>query len=412
MQLSDLPTELLVRVLPIEDCLLDLPNEIIIPWLNLLPQVELFRILGDSGCGCKLTNKHDIAHTTLSGKICTKYGDCFETADACFKKVFDKFNHRIFIKTGQSIEAKYYKKYVIFDFETVRHLVCEYYKLLCCLQLWTGCDRQFIVLWSYYFVWDLSDGGKKVSVLHPSRFHVSNELIKFSNSWFNDNELLSHWIIATYQRGFLSLKNLELVMSVDEFIEMRNNVSYMGSFLQPREVRIYLSLVQNSVGEAVSTECPTDFPIEWVTDLFVVKKVQIFTLHYFDSNTTFDGLGALILKMPRLLELDLSFGKLDFEKIAKLLPFKNNDCHIQVKVDKSFFEAYLFKCIYSIWRIDVQDTYVEVGYVKRALSCGSTVEPLTLARCVSLWLEYRRWKRRQRKSSSAKYVRVCKNIEK
>lgn len=140
-----------------------------------------------------------------------------------------------------------------------------------------------------------------MSVLHPSRFHVSNELIKFSNSWFNDNELLSPWVMESCQDWIQWIENLELVMSVDEFIEMRNNVSYMGSFLQPREVRIYLGLAQNSVGEAVSTECPTDFPIEWVTDLFVVKKVQIFTLHYFDSNTTFDGLGALLLKNAQTL---------------------------------------------------------------------------------------------------------------
>lgn len=162
MQLSDLPTELLVRVLPIEDYLLDLPNEIIIPWLNLLPQVELFRILGDSGCGCKLTNKHDIAHTTLSGKICTKYGDCFETTDAGLRKVFDKFDCKMFIKTGQSIEAKYYKKYVIFDFEAIRHLICEYYHLLGCLRIWTDCDRQFVDLWTPYFVWNGYEGKKKI----------------------------------------------------------------------------------------------------------------------------------------------------------------------------------------------------------------------------------------------------------
>lgn len=130
MQLSDLPIELLVRVLPIEGYLLYLPNETIIPWLNLLSQVELFRILGDSGCSMALTKKHPKVYTTILGKRCTKCGICFEEVDAALRKVFEKFAYKIFITTEQSIEAKYYKKYIVFDFETVRHLICGYYPLL------------------------------------------------------------------------------------------------------------------------------------------------------------------------------------------------------------------------------------------------------------------------------------------
>ncbi|KAI5952164.1 hypothetical protein CANMA_005082, partial [Candida margitis] len=316
MQLSDLPIELLIRVLPIEDCLLDLPNEIIIPWLNLLPQVESFRILGDSGCGIMLTKERPKAYTTISGKRCTKYGNCFEEVDAALRKVFEKFACKIFIIAGQPIEAKYYKKYIIFDFETVKNLICEYYPLSSCLGVWTGCDLQVVNLWTPYFMWNVYEGLKKLSVFHPSRFHVAPELIKFSNSWFNDNELLSQWVLSTYQDWVQWIENLEIVMSVDEFIEMKSNVSYMVNLLQPKEVRIHLNLVENRAGGEESTKHPTDFPIEWVTDLFVVNKVQIFTLHYFESHTTFDGLGKLLREMPLLLELDLSFGKLDLENVA------------------------------------------------------------------------------------------------
>ncbi|KAI5957551.1 hypothetical protein KGF57_003245 [Candida theae] len=72
MQLSDLPIEPFIRILPIEDHLLDLPIEIIVPWLNLLPAAESFRIIGDSGIGRVARNDGLLPQVTVPGKVCNK----------------------------------------------------------------------------------------------------------------------------------------------------------------------------------------------------------------------------------------------------------------------------------------------------------------------------------------------------
>lgn len=79
MDLSDLPVELLVKVLPIEKNLLHFPKETIIPWLNLLPQVKLFRILGNSGVGYKRLQGETIEDKIVKGQLLPKYGRCVKT---------------------------------------------------------------------------------------------------------------------------------------------------------------------------------------------------------------------------------------------------------------------------------------------------------------------------------------------
>lgn len=401
MNLSDLPIEILTRVLPIEDYLIDLPTEIIVPWLNLLPQVKLYRIIGDSGYGANLDKEFWPLRLTVSGKTLNKYGQSFETAKACVAKMNDKLRYRVFIKAGHYVEAKYYKKYVIFDIEAVGHLVQEYYKLLFKLHLWPGNDRLFVYLWCHYCDWDLSTDGKNATFIHHSKFRYDYVLTKLAKIWFTGDKVLMSIAKKSAQRHFELIENLELSMSVDEFMEMKTHYSFLSKSLRPKELRIYLNLVENSVGGVVSTKCPADFPTEWVTGLFEISKVQVFALHYFNPGTTVNDLGLLLYKMPNVIELDLSFGKLDFEKVARLLPFKNIDSHIQVKVDKNFFETYQFTHIRHVWRIDIQDTFVVVGYIKRAIVYESTTKPLTLVQCLGTWFRYL-WERNHNKLISGK----------
>lgn len=88
-----------------------------------MPQAKLFKILGDSGHGFKFVEERWPEKITLSGKPCTKYGECFTSAKHCIEKFdqkFDqKFYRKIFIKTGHHIEAEYYEKYAFFDNEAV-----------------------------------------------------------------------------------------------------------------------------------------------------------------------------------------------------------------------------------------------------------------------------------------------------
>ncbi|KAI5970156.1 hypothetical protein CANMA_000767 [Candida margitis] len=154
--------------------------------------------------------------------------------------------------------------------------------------------------------YDIFDGEEKVRILHPSGFQGETEIIKFFDSWFKENEILSSCIMENSKIRLSEIASLELVMSADEFVEMKSQFPPVDGYLQPRELRIHLNLVQNSVGKAVDTKYPSDFPIGWVTDLFVPKKVQLFSLHYYSSNTTAGNLGALLQKMLSLLEIDLS----------------------------------------------------------------------------------------------------------
>jgi len=70
------------------------------------------------------------------------------------------------------------------------------------------------------------------------------------------------------------------------------------------------------------------FPIKWVTDIFEVSQVQVFALHYFRPNTTIGNLDLLLFKLFNVIKFDLSFEKLDFEKVARLLPTNNINYHL------------------------------------------------------------------------------------
>lgn len=121
----------------------------------------------------------------------------------------------------------------------------------------------------------------------------------------------------------------------------------------------------------------------------------MFSLHYFDSNTTANGIGLLLSEMPNLIELDLWFGKMDIERIARLVPFKDIDCHIQVKIDRQFFEEYQFRHIKSVWKIDIHDKVAVAGYIKRARN-DLILQTLTLHEQLIASLRYR-WRRMQGK---------------
>lgn len=224
------------------------------------------------------------------------------------------------------------------------------------------------------------------------KLQFNNELI---NNRFLSNEVKVPNIMKLTRYRLQWIENLEITISVDEFIQMKSHFTFLNKILAPKELRIYLSLVKNSTSEARGTKCPANFPMEWVTDLIDISKVQVFSLHYFDPNTTANGKGLLLSEMPNLIELDLWFGKMDFERVARLVPYKDIDCHIQVKIDRQFFEEYHFKHIKSVWKIDIQDKVAVVGCIKRA-RYDSNSQSWTLYKHFITWLIYR-WGRIQGK---------------
>lgn len=390
MHLSELPVEILARVLHFEDYLSRLPREIIIPWLNLLPQAKLYRIIGESGFGGIVTKEKWPYCISLSGKVCNNYGQSFETVKAHVSKINKTFMNKVFVKSGamQNVQPKHRKKYVIFDIEAVGHLIQKYLQMLFNVRLWTGDDRLYVYLWCPYMHRYTYRPSKYISLMHPSKFNYGYELMNLTRAWFTGNQKLLKKARNFTQCHFECIDSLQLSMSMRELKDMRTHYSFLSKSLQPKELKMYLNLV--------NTDFPSDFPIRWITEVFNVSKVQIFSLHYFDPNTTINEIDLLFEEMPNILELDLSFGKLNLKEVARLLPYKDSECHIQAKVDRHFFETYQFKHIKSVWKFDVKDTYVVTGYIKKAFVSDLSIKRLSLGQCLRTWFRHR-WEINQEK---------------
>lgn len=243
-----------------------------------MPQAKLFKILGDSGYGFQFVEGHWPLKITLSGKRFTKYGECFTSAKDCIEKFGRKFSRKIFIKTGHHIKAEYYKKYVFFDIEAIEHLLQDYFGILLDIRLWTGDDKQFVQLRLHYCYLDFPLTRKNAIFMTDPKIQFNNELV---NGWFIRNEVEVPNIMKFTRYRLQWIENLEITISVDEFIRMKSHYAFLNKILAPKELRIYLSLGENNASEAKGIKCPTDFPIEWITDLIDISNVQVFALFRF-----------------------------------------------------------------------------------------------------------------------------------
>lgn len=60
-----------------------------------------------------------------------------------------------------------------------------------------------------------------------------------------------------------------------------------------------------------------------LTRLFEINQVQVFALHHFQPNSTANDPGLPLSKISKVMEPNLSFEQLRFEKLQKLLSFDN-----------------------------------------------------------------------------------------
>ncbi|CCG25001.1 hypothetical protein CORT_0G03240 [Candida orthopsilosis Co 90-125] len=131
MPLSDLPIDILARVLPIEKHLVDLPHRILLPWLNLMPQKRCFRILAESGIGAfKRHGKNRDRLRIVSIPETSKGIDIgnFTHILTYWDQLSAKFFCKIFINFGdeQNLSIKYHREYIIFNYTMVKDLVIKY----------------------------------------------------------------------------------------------------------------------------------------------------------------------------------------------------------------------------------------------------------------------------------------------
>ena len=104
MKLSDLPVELLLKVLPIEDNLMCFPEHIIFHWLNLLPQTELFKRVAKA---VHHRENNEFVGAFLFEKNCCNQAEVEERESLV--KLHSRFEEKLYINPGYSVGSQFYK---------------------------------------------------------------------------------------------------------------------------------------------------------------------------------------------------------------------------------------------------------------------------------------------------------------
>lgn len=323
LQLQDLPLELILRVLPFEECLLKQPLEISIPWLNFMEPKRRYRLLGESGIGN--------ARCGLKFDLEMKYGKL------------------IYINFGKPVDSKYLKDYIIFDAKTISDFIYKYPDLIRCLKVWTGDLDHDKYLWL-----DCANIQSCSSKhLHDVVFMESTEMdssTQFELSFLRFRSLCNHdekvrLLFHNLRHDFLSnVKHVELDMVVKDFIKLQVELKKLTGEchkMAPTSLHIYLKLEKDGT-------YPQKFPLEWITSIFTLQLVEDFSLHYYNKGTSIAYLNDWIEKMPHLKSLNLGFGNLNFTQIPRQL--ENSKANIQVKVDKKYFNSIQHKYNRCYWQ--------------------------------------------------------------
>lgn len=327
LQLRDLPLELILQVLPFEECLLNQQSDVSIPWLNYMDYKRCYRLLGESGIGnARCEHKFDLE---------MKYGKL------------------IYINFGKFIDAKYLKKYIIFDANAINDIIFDYPDLVRCLKVWTGNLDHDTYLW-LDFVNIQSCSSKQ---LHDVMFTDSTQIEPDAALGLDclvtrsccGSDIKSVLLISNLRYEFLrNLKHVEMDMALESFTVLRKKLNESMTEchkIAPKSLHIYLKLEKDQAH-------PQIFPIEWITSIFNLQSVEEFSLHYYKKCTSLAYMSDWIEKMPHLKSLNLGFGKLNFAQIPRQLEdaHHNSKTNIQVKVDKKYFNSIQHKYNRCYWQ--------------------------------------------------------------
>ncbi|KAI5962735.1 hypothetical protein KGF57_001469 [Candida theae] len=374
MKLSDLPFEIIARTLPIDEHLLDLPDTVLFPWLNLLPQRQCLKMLAEKGVGLGLAQKISNGKRTfkiVSVPESTRLVDTgnFSNGWEYSREINVKFYFKIYVDFGHPFnhtpghQERREGEHVVFNFDLVQDLLFRYVGFANAVWVWTGTKEYHLFLAMPSLMWKVCDlTFQQVSFSHPSSFidlNVASALQRFSNKFVPT--MLQCWAPPTGQQKLCALiRSLELNFTVNQFLEFKHNVAKESSqaHLGPESLSIYLEMDGPGKGyrwrrnhhdllspattrenNNDNNDAFLDFPTEWITEVFTMAQVKEFTLDYFAPTSRIPNLKKLLSSMPKLSHLSLSFGVLDFVNIPRLVTPKSFDLHIQVRISKSYFET-------------------------------------------------------------------------
>ncbi|KAG5417109.1 hypothetical protein I9W82_004742 [Candida metapsilosis] len=381
MQLSDLPIHLLAQVLPIEEYLIDLPKSILYPWLNSLPQRQCFKVLAERGFGAMTrdTNGNLEVIKNAEPSKCIRTSK-YNYSESYWHTLTFKLAGTIFINFGDQLQLrnKYFKEYIIFDYSVIQDLTVNYLGFLADVFIWTSKkDTKIRVLTSFWSARFHSSTFSIVSVHCPPEMETKvSERITRLTKYINQH---SNYIRICCDRWYSNVQDFELTMTVSQYLKTKIHLVELKSchHLKPKSLLFYLKHTTSasprlqSYNVELSAEEHLDFQLEWITDVFATEQIVEFTLDYFSPQSTFSGLTSLFQSMPNVAVLNLNLGMMKFYLIPRMIPSKPFDVHIQVRIDRQYYETVKFNYVRTVWDTEIFENFVILNCVK--LRSDSTV---------------------------------------
>ena len=387
MPLEDLPAEIIARVLPLEKHLLALPNHILFPWLNLLPQRQLFKMLAESGVGSvNISRVGDIItkYTILTSPESKETFDVGEDIGEDFCKYHRALNRKFFYKLYIDLGHKPFyakninRKRVVFNYHLVKDLLFRYAGFAVTLLVHTTTtpkntrEKYYLDMFFDYFMVKSRDNSNYILSITDASTSLSKDeatTLKLFLNKFHFCEIRKAVFERFQKRVFCKIRKLELSMSVKQFIKFKQNLIETSShaLLTPVVLLIYLQPDTKEEGRDGNGTDDDDgaFEVEWIIDVFPITQVEELTLEYFFPRSRIRRLSYLLTLMPKLSVLNISFGMLDFAYIPRMIRPKPFDFYIQVRIDRGYYETVKYRFFRTKWVKEILDDCVILNCVKK-----------------------------------------------
>lgn len=299
----------------------------------------------------------------------------YNYSDSYWRKLSFKLAGTIFINFGDQLQLrnKYFREYIIFDYSVIQDLTVNYLGFLAEVLIWTSKkDMEICTYTSFWSAKFHSLTWSIVSVQYPPEMEtrVSEKIAKFTRS-INQHKSNAVHIRNCCHLWFSRIQDFELTMTVSQYLKTKIHLVELKSchHLKPKSLLIYLkhtpALTQlQSHNVDSSAEEHLDFQLEWITDVFATEQIIEFTLGYFSPQSTFSRLISLLQSMPNVTVLNLNLGIMNFFVIPRMIPSKPFDVHIQVRIDREYYETVKFNYVRTVWDTEIFEDFVILNCVK------------------------------------------------
>ena len=359
MQLLDLPIELLVKAIQLKENLLTLPEDVVLLCLNLLSQIDQFELLVEVAYGDRA---YKIAKRLAPvNQTCLRIYELFgywATVRASMIPFSRRFGEKIYIHCGSPPASTYYKKYIIFNFDVVKHLIKRYFYFTTVLQIWTGdeCRHQYVFMPYYSFEGQL--------VLHICPPPSSEFILKSrSSNLFHVLHVLNETDNWIWRFKCFYIHSVEVRMTIGEFLKLTEYGPYITERAHPTVLRLYITDANKSISHTESNDSMERL-FSCIVCMFFLDRVRFLSLQYNGTTTQLTPLIWILERAPLLVNLNLNFGNLDITLVLEMMKCQVGECYIQVRIDRSFYNTIKDKHKQPLWDIHIFENFVILNCVK------------------------------------------------